>query len=102
MIGFPAVPTTQTPNLYCPPPHGSEWEWVNPERAGFDQHRLDEALAFAREHETPSPRGAPNGLLLRRGRIVGAWGDTRQVDMTFSIAKSYLSLLAGIAWADGL
>ena len=28
--------------------------------------------------------------------------DTRRVDMTFSVAKSYLSVLAGIAVADGL
>ena len=32
----------------------------------------------------------------------GSWGDTRQVDFTFSVAKSYLSLLAGVAVADGL
>lgn len=47
-------------------------------------------------------RGGPNGLVLHRGRRVAAWGDTRQVDMTFSVAKSYLALLAGIAVADGL
>ena len=34
--------------------------------------------------------------------MVAHWGDTRQVDFTFSVAKSYLSLLAGIAVADGL
>ena len=48
------------------------------------------------------PRGAPNGLILRGGSEVARWGDTRQVDFTFSVAKSYLSLLAGIAVADGL
>lgn len=48
------------------------------------------------------PRGAPNGLVLHRGERVGAFGDTRQADMTFSVAKSYLSLLAGVAQADGL
>ena len=36
------------------------------------------------------------------GRLVTTWGDTRQVDFTFSAAKSYLSLLAGIAVMDGL
>ena len=45
---------------------------------------------------------APNGLVLRRGCKVASWGDTRQVDFTFSAAKSYLSLLAGIAVTDGL
>jgi CubicO group peptidase (beta-lactamase class C family) len=48
------------------------------------------------------PRGAPNGLVLHRGERIGGYGDTRQADMTFSVAKSYLSLLAGIAHADGL
>ncbi len=48
------------------------------------------------------PRGAPNGLILRGGRIVAEWGDTRRTDMTFSIAKSYLAVLAGLARQDGL
>jgi CubicO group peptidase (beta-lactamase class C family) len=89
---------------------------------------LDEAERYAISHETPwprdlrahieagffeplpyneilgplRPRGGPNGLLLRGGVVVARWGDTRQVDFTFSVAKSYLSLLAGIAVADGL
>ena len=87
-----------------------------------------EATAFAAAHETPwprdvrahleaghfepppdnailgpvAPRGGPNGLILHRGRRAAAWGDTRQVDMTFSVAKSYLALIAGLAVADGL
>jgi CubicO group peptidase (beta-lactamase class C family) len=89
---------------------------------------LDEAIGYALSHETPwprdlrahlesgffepppdnevlgpiRPRGGPNGMVVRRGEVVARWGDTRQVDFTFSVAKSYLSLLAGIAMADGL
>jgi CubicO group peptidase (beta-lactamase class C family) len=48
------------------------------------------------------PRGGPNGLILKGGRIVAEWGDTRRTDMTFSIAKSYLGILAGLALEDGL
>jgi CubicO group peptidase (beta-lactamase class C family) len=48
------------------------------------------------------PRGGPNGLVLRGGRIVAEWGDTTQVDLTFSVAKSYLSILAGLAVDRGL
>ena len=96
--------------------------------AGFDPARLAAAVAFAQSHETPwrhdlqaqleantfepppdneilgptAPRGDPNGMLLRGGRIVATWGDTRRIDMTFSVAKSYLSILAGIAVMDGL
>ena len=32
------------------------------------------------------PRGGPNGLILRGGRIVAEWGNTRQIDQTFSVA----------------
>jgi hypothetical protein len=44
------------------------------------------------------PRGKPAGR--RRPRRQGSpptWGDVSRVDMTFSIAKSYLAILAGIA-----
>jgi CubicO group peptidase (beta-lactamase class C family) len=93
-----------------------------------DPEALAAAIAFAQRHESPFPhdlrafleaghfeappdnaligpifpRGAPNGLILQDGQRLGAWGDTHQADMTFSVAKSYLSLLAGIAEADGL
>jgi len=48
------------------------------------------------------PRGGVNGLILRGGRIVAEWGDTRRADMTFSCAKSYIALVAGLAFDRGL
>src|SRR6185436_6978405 len=48
------------------------------------------------------PRGGPAGLILAGGRIAAEWGDTARTDMTFSVAKSYLAVLAGVAVADGL
>jgi CubicO group peptidase (beta-lactamase class C family) len=47
------------------------------------------------------PRGGPSGVIVRRGRLVAEWGDTARADMTFSVTKSYLALLAGLAVADG-
>jgi CubicO group peptidase (beta-lactamase class C family) len=47
------------------------------------------------------PRGGPSGLVVRAGRRVAEWGDTTRADMTFSVTKSYLALLAGLAVADG-
>ncbi len=47
-------------------------------------------------------RGGPAGVILHRGERVAEWGDTSRPDMTFSIAKSYLSVLAGIAVQDNL
>jgi CubicO group peptidase (beta-lactamase class C family) len=104
------------------------FEPQDPAEAGFNPHLLQEAVTFAEAQDSPfprdllrhlesghfeappdnevlgntAPRGAPNGLILRRGRLVTRWGDTRQVDMTFSVAKSYLALLAGLALGDGL
>src|SRR5436853_585697 len=48
------------------------------------------------------PRGGPAGVILKGGRIVAEWGDTARTDMTFSVAKSYLGILSGLAVADGL
>lgn len=48
------------------------------------------------------PRGKPAGVIVRGGRIAASWGDVSRVDMTFSIAKSYLAVLAGLAVDDGL
>lgn len=116
------------PSVALPPPSPSPWPRIDPAAAGFNPALLDEAVRFAAAHEigwprdlrahiesgffeaAPDnailgpirPRGPANGLILRGGALVGAWGDTRQVDFTFSVAKSYLSLLAGIAVADGL
>ena len=47
-------------------------------------------------------RGPANGLVMRNNLVIASWGDTRQVDFTFSVAKSYLSLLAGVAAGDRL
>ena len=116
------------PSSVTVPPPDPAWPVVAPATAGFDAAALDEAVRFAasqeigwprdlRAHiesgffEPPPdnailgpirPRGGPNGLVVRAGKIVARWGDTRQVDFTFSVAKSYLSLLAGVAVADGL
>lgn len=113
------------------PMAGTEWESIAPEAAGLDPAKLADAVAFAETRETSwprdihrdgaiptltdleeppynqllgpvEPRGGPNGLVLRGGRIAARWGEPGRPDMTFSIAKSYLSVLAGIAAADGL
>src|SRR3954463_16423197 len=112
---------------YFPPPHPG-WQRCDPDEAGLNSTGIAAAARYAAEHETKwsrdlahmvatdfgeappwnetlgpvRPRGGPNGLVLRGGRIVAEWGDTTQVDLTFSVAKSYLSILAGLAWDRGL
>lgn len=103
---------------------------ADPANSGFDAATLDQAVSFARDQaETPWPRDlskglaasgssepppwneiigptkartGPNGLIARGGSVVARWGDVERADMTFSIAKSYLAILAGLAVADGL
>ncbi|WP_332607930.1 serine hydrolase, partial [Klebsiella pneumoniae] len=42
-------------------------------------------------------RGGPAGLILKNGYQITSWGDIKRVDMTFSVTKSYLSTVAGLA-----
>ncbi len=120
-----------TDKSYTPPANVRTWETASADEVGFDPTRLQDAVAFATESESTwprdledagsvpgltqiepepwnaflgplKPRGGASGLLLRGGRIVTSWGTPDRVDMTFSIAKSYLAILAGIAVADGV
>ena len=117
---------------YVPPASGSgEWATRSAAEFGFDTDKLKDAVTFAEASESSwprdledagsvpgltqiepapwneflgplKPRGGPSGLILRHGEIVASWGDPGRIDMTFSIAKSYLSVLCGIAVDDGL
>jgi CubicO group peptidase (beta-lactamase class C family) len=46
--------------------------------------------------------GPVTGIVLRHGYLVAEWGEPMRVDMTFSITKSFLSTVAGLAWDRGL
>jgi CubicO group peptidase (beta-lactamase class C family) len=47
-------------------------------------------------------RGKPAGIILKKGYIVAQWGDVKRVDMDFSVTKSYLSTVAGLAYDSRL
>ena len=47
-------------------------------------------------------RGGPAGMIIKNGYVIAKWGDTKRVDMTFSVTKSYLSTMAGLAVDNGL
>ena len=89
---------------------------------------MREAIAFAVAHETswtretgdgwgihhqdPAPwnrlrgpvhaRGPVSGVIQVGGEVIAAWGEPQRADLTFSIAKTYLALLAGVAHDTGL
>ena len=105
---------------YYPP--AGQWARKTPAEVGMDGARLDAAIAFAKTRETnlprdfstqekifgtllgpiPSSRAATNGVVIRNGFLVAEFGDTSAADPTYSVAKSMLATVAGIAVRDGL
>lgn len=109
-------------------PERGEWESKPAGELGFDEQALDEAVRWARrqavtepsdlhqvifEHFDPlepdfeilgptRPRAGDSGMIIRNGYVAAAWGDLERADMTFSVAKSYLSTVAALALADGV
>src|SRR5580692_10331443 len=79
----------------------SETKWSR-DLAAEIPRQFDEAPPWNAVLGPVRPRGGPNGLVLRGGHIVAEWGNTWQIDQTFSVAKSYLSILAGLAFDRGL
>lgn len=118
------VTGAQTPYY---PGSGEQWERKHPGEVGMNAALLDSAVAFALANESkwakdpreqlailfarePYPgiigptkeRGSINGIILRHGYIVAEWGDTRRVDMSFSVAKSFVATMAGLAYDRGM
>ena len=111
---------------YFPERH-AQWETRSSNELSFNKEALNELVAFAeaneylgsrdlriailkgfeREpfHEILGPtkkRGGPAGLILKDGYLIASWGDTKRVDMTFSVTKSFLSTIAGLAVDENL
>ncbi|MCD0503310.1 serine hydrolase domain-containing protein [Bordetella petrii] len=89
---------------------------------------MQQAIQFAQAHETawdrevdgvwgvhqqdPPPwnrllgpvhgRGPVTGLVVVDGKAVASWGEPQRADLTFSVAKMYLALVAGVAHDRGL
>ncbi|MBT4141124.1 MAG: serine hydrolase [Candidatus Latescibacteria bacterium] len=113
--------------MYFP---SSDWTQKTPDEVGIDGALLEEAIAFATDPAhagapsdlaaylrdqnggrkqddgaTVGPtksHGPVTGVVLRHGYRIAEWGDPERVDMTFSISKSFLSTVCGLAWDKGL
>ena len=101
------------------PPAGT-WAKKTPAEAGMDPKLLAEAVAFAQSREStreidfsdqerifgsllgsvPTRRATTNGLVIYKGYIVAEFGDTTWVDPTYSVAKSMMATVAGVAVRD--
>ncbi len=113
-----AMPAAQAPYY---PPAGS-WAKKAPAEVGMDAAKIEAAIKFAEARETnwprdfstqekifgsllgpiPKSRAGTNGLIIRHGYIVGEFGDTTNVAPTYSVAKSMLATVAGIAVRERL
>lgn len=112
--------------MYFPEP-GVIWDRKSPNSIGLDENKLQEAVDFAKSNEysgsrdlriailkgfekepfhkilgPTKKRGGPAGLIIKNGYVVASWGDTKRVDMTFSVTKSFLGTVAGLAVDQGL
>jgi CubicO group peptidase (beta-lactamase class C family) len=100
------------------------WDKREPAALGLDKAKLDEAIAFSIANEatgnkdlaieTPNqfrneapynnligptqPRTGANGVVIRHGYVAAEWGDTARADMTYSVTKSFLSTVVGLAY----
>jgi len=112
-------------NPYFPP--AGEWEVRSSGQMGFNIDSLNAAVAFAEANEysgskdlriailqgfarepyhkilgPTKKRGGPAGMIIKDGYVIAQWGDVDRVDMTFSVTKSYLSTMCGLAIDVGL
>src|SRR6476661_239158 len=68
---------------------------------------LSQAQSFGKEPfgEGIGPfadRGAPTGLIIYKGYLIGSWGEPDRPDMTHSVTKSFISTVVGLAVDKGL
>lgn len=107
---------------YYFPERNAEWQERPPSSFNLNETKLNEAVNFAKGNEysgsrdlriailkgferepfhqilgPTKKRGGPAGIILKNGYIVQKWGDIKRVDMTFSVTKSFLSTVAGLA-----
>lgn len=87
-------------------------EFARSHEVGWPRDPQADPAKWGVHHEDPPPwnrllgpvhpRGPVSGAILRHGREIAAWGEPDRADQTFSVAKSYLALLAGVAHGRGL
>jgi CubicO group peptidase (beta-lactamase class C family) len=118
-LSLMVAPSAQQ-GVYYPP--AGAWEKKAPAELGLDPAKLAEAVAYAQSRESnremdfsdqerifgtllgsvPNIRARTNGLVIYKGYVVAEFGDTTWADPTYSVAKSMLATVAGIAVRDGL
>ncbi|NER09853.1 CubicO group peptidase, beta-lactamase class C family [Muriicola jejuensis] len=122
LIGLFLALTVKAQGVNYFPARNADWVTRSPEEVKMEATAVNQALAFALQneysgsrdlriailkgferepfHEILGPtkkRGGPAGMILKNGYLIASWGDIQRVDMTFSVTKSFLSTVAGLA-----
>ncbi len=78
-----------------------EVAWSRDTQGVWGVHQ-DDPPPYNRLYGPVHPRGAVAGLIAQDGRPIAEFGDPDRADLTFSVAKAYLALLAGVAYDQGM
>ena len=121
------VSARQAPAPRAAFPARGAWPKAEPAAVGLDKAKLADVIAFAVANqnrdtrdlavaipngfrsEAPynaligptAPRAESNGIIIRHGKVAAEWGDTARADMTFSVTKTFLSTVVGLAFDRG-
>lgn len=78
-----------------------ESNWDRDATGKFGVH-LNDPPPWNRLYGPIHSRGPVSGVILRDGKELATWGEPDRADLTYSVAKMYLALLAGVAFDRGL
>lgn len=98
-VSAPSVRAAPVDDVRCAVTTGRDFETTTPERAGLDTARLTAALDFAAQ------RNRLNIKVFRHNCLIGEGPGNDRTDTVawnvWSVTKSVVSLIAGIAWDQG-
>ena len=97
-------------------PISPDWQecitFANAHEIAWSRDPNAEPARWGVHHDDPPPwnqlrgpvheRGGVSGVVWQHGVERMAWGEPARAELTFSVAKTYLALLAGVAHAQGL
>jgi len=78
-----------------------ESTWARDANGKFGVHHKEKP-PWNRLYGPLRSRGPASGVIVRDGMELAAWGEPDRADLTYSVVKTYLALLAGVACDQGL
>lgn len=123
LLLFSTAVFAQTTDIYFP--SRFHWETKSPKEVGMNSADINAAIEYAKANESTNPRnlnihlntrtnepynniigpvkerGDMTGMIIKDGYLIAEWGEPQRVDMTFSVTKSFLSTVVGVAWDQG-